>query len=353
MDDVKKNDSTAAVISENRRKRINRLKKIIVTTVISAILIPTILCVGLFIRVWQLEHKITRLEDEKALVDAELVALSQNASDSADTGGEEARQAMSEEVVLSGSNEVTQNVDSDANTVISAEGHQDDLVQEENQEIVEDYEVPDDGIRRVYLTFDDGPSSNTEEILRILSEYEVKATFFVVGKTDAHSVEMYQRIVEEGHTLGMHSYSHKYQELYSSVDAFVADLERMQEYLYGITGTECEVFRFPGGSSNSVSDVDIQELIDVLEERNITYYDWNASTGDGGSRLLSAQEIVTNVMADIEQYHNIVVLMHDAIDKPTTVEALPELIEQLFALPNTVILPITDSTVRVQHVKPE
>ncbi len=82
-----------------------------------------------------------------------------------------------------------------------------------------------DGVKKIYLTFDDGPSRNTNRILDILKEYDVKATFFVVGKTDEESIKAYQRIVSEGHTLAMHSFSHKYAEVYASEESFIQDLE--------------------------------------------------------------------------------------------------------------------------------
>lgn len=116
-----------------------------------------------------------------------------------------------------------------------------------------------DGSRKVYLTFDDGPSSNTGRILDILAEYDVKATFFVVGKTEEKYQSLYKRIVEEGHTLAMHSFSHKYNEIYQSRESYVEDLSKLQEFLYETTGVWCRYCRFPGGSSNTVSRVDMHE----------------------------------------------------------------------------------------------
>ena len=94
----------------------------------------------------------------------------------------------------------------------------------------------DSSVRKVYLTFDDGPSSNTNRILDILADYDVKATFFVVGKEEEEYQALYNRIVEEGHTLAMHSYSHKYNEIYQSVESFSTDLSKLQEFLYDTTG---------------------------------------------------------------------------------------------------------------------
>lgn len=204
--------------------------------------------------------------------------------------------------------------------------------------------------KKVYLTFDDGPSRNTNRILDILKEYDVKATFFVVGKTDEESVKSYQRIVSEGHTLAMHSYSHKYAEVYASEESFIQDLEKLQEYLYQITGVWPRYYRFPGGSSNAVSRVDMQELIRYLDENDITYFDWNIASGDAVNDVLSAETITKNCVSEIDSRPESMILMHDALEKSTTVEALPQIIEQIRDRGDAVFLPITDETIPIQHV---
>lgn len=214
-----------------------------------------------------------------------------------------------------------------------------------------DWTVKDDssvGIRRIYLTFDDGPSANTDSILDILDEYGVKATFFVVGK-DGYA-NQYKRIVEDGHTLGMHSYSHKYSEIYSSLEAYKQDLTKLHDFLYELTGVDCNIVRFPGGSSNTVSKVDMSELIAYLDEQNMIYFDWNVSSGDATGKHTSAEKIANNVLASIDKYNNVVVLFHDAAGKESTVEALPIVIESILEADNSVFLPITEDTVKVQHV---
>ena len=209
-------------------------------------------------------------------------------------------------------------------------------------------EVP---VRKVYLTFDAGPSANTNKILDILALYDVKATFFVVGKEGEWAEEAYKRIVEEGHTLGMHSYTHVYQSIYASVEAYAEDLNRLRDYLYEVTGVESWFVRFPGGSSNTVSDISMREFITYLNEEEITYFDWNVSSGDAGSRLLEAEEIVANCINGMGNKNTVVILMHDAAGKPTTVEALPALIERIQEMENTELLPITVDTLPVQHIK--
>jgi peptidoglycan/xylan/chitin deacetylase (PgdA/CDA1 family) len=201
------------------------------------------------------------------------------------------------------------------------------------------------GIRYVYLTFDDGPSPRTAEILDILASYDVKATFFVCGKSGYD--DMYKRIVDEGHTIGMHSYSHDYKVLYESLDSFQTDLHKIQNYIFDITGVWTTYYRFPGGSSNTASQVPMSDLIGYLDRNNITYFDWNVYGGDN----IASSIIVSNVTANITEHENCMILLHDAADKEETVEALPEIIEYIQSLPNTVIVPVTEDTVPVQHSK--
>jgi len=204
--------------------------------------------------------------------------------------------------------------------------------------------------RRVHLTFDDGPSIYTREILDILDQYNVKATFFVVGKEDEAAAELLCEIVDRGHSLGMHSYSHSYSELYASVNAFAEDFTKLQEYLYDVTGVKSNLYRFPGGSSNTVSSVDMKQFADYLEEQGVTFYDWNISSGDGSSIPLPVETLVQNCTQNIKQWKNAIVLMHDSGDKRTTVDALPTIIENILAMEDTVIVPITEETTPVQHI---
>lgn len=203
---------------------------------------------------------------------------------------------------------------------------------------------------KVYLTFDDGPSANTLKVLDILEEYGVKATFFTVGRAGEAEEEILKKIVEAGHTLGMHSYTHDYSDLYSSVENFAADFARQQEFLYGVTGVKSKVYRFPGGSSNTVSDIDMKEFAEYLDRQGVRFFDWNVSSGDGGSHLFPVETIVDNCTGKIGSYSTSVILMHDSAGKTTTVEALPTIIETIQAMEDTVILPITDGTVPVQHI---
>lgn len=211
-----------------------------------------------------------------------------------------------------------------------------------------DADDEDEG-KKVYLTFDDGPSANTKEIMDVLDKYHVKATFFVTGRDDKESVDLYKEIVERGHTLGMHSYSHKYEELYSSLKSFKKDLERIRSRIYEATGIECKLYRFPGGSSNQVSSTDMKVFIRYLNKIGVTYFDWNAECGDATSHDYTPKQMVENVMGDVEKHRTSVVLMHDAVNKANTVKALPSMIKKIQAA-GAKILPIEQNTTLVQHV---
>ena len=302
----------------DRRKRIRRLKKMIVGTIIAMVVIPVIASIILGIRVCSLQKEVMGLKEE-------LTATRKQLESSEETGIY-----------------TTATVETSSRDIPEAA--------ELAQEPEEDYSMYD---KRIYLTFDDGPSRNTDKILDILKEHDVKATFFVVGKTDEESVRAYQRIVAEGHTLAMHSYSHKYSEIYASKESFEQDLRQLQEYLYQITGVWPRFYRFPGGSSNTVSKVDMQELIEYLNESGITYFDWNIASGDAISGQLGKDTIVNNCIGGIKAKQECMILMHDASDKNSTVEALSLLIEQVRSSENAVFLPITDETTTVQHRKAE
>ena len=305
----------SANISDESRKRVQRLKKLILLLLITSILIPIVLCIILFVRMSGMQKQIDELQQMVEIRKMEqMAALPQVDSQQPQTSNRT----------------------------------------DEVRNIYDETDVSDEAVqegRKVYLTFDDGPSSYPDEILDILKTYDVKATFFVVGKTDEESIAAYQRIVKEGHTLGMHSYSHKYEAIYQSVEAYAEDLSKLQEYLYDVTGVWSRYTRFPGGSSNDVSSVDMQELIEYLDNQGIKYFDWNISSKDASSEPISAQTIVDNVMGHIQEYDNAVILMHDAVGKESTIEALPIIIEQILELPDTSFHAIDDETVPVQHIK--
>lgn len=311
-----------------RRRRINRIKMTIVATLALWVLISMVLIVVLTVRLFSMEHKLDRIAE--TMVSVEQVA--EKADDKGASLPEDGQKADSGDKVVK---------DNTAENTADKSGIE-EQTNAGNQKI-------EGQAQKVYLTFDDGPSQNTAKILDILKEKNVKATFFVTGKEDDESKALYQRIVAEGHTLGMHSFSHKYSVIYDSLDAFEEDVSHLQSYLAEITGKEPEIMRFPGGSSNQVSNTDMTEFIRYLNKENITYYDWNVASGDATSQAYTADELVQNVMTDVERYDTSIVLMHDAATKGTTVDALGPMIDQLQTM-GVELLPIDENTKLIQHI---
>lgn len=180
----------------------------------------------------------------------------------------------------------------------------------------------------IYLTFDDGPTKNTDRILEVLAEKDVKATFFVTGHTDGASLERMREIVAQGHTLGMHSFMHDYAVIYDSVEAFLDDMYQVFVLIRETTGETPTVFRFPGGSINSYNSGIYQELMAEMLRRGFVPYDWNISAQDATSKPLAAEEIVENVFASAAGKERGIVLMHDGSSNESTAEALGTIIER-------------------------
>lgn len=291
-------------MSEDRRRRVQRLKKLIIFTLIFFLILPLVLCGFLFYKVFSLEKQLDRME-----------------------------QLLQTRIE-------TQKVEMAKAYTLPAE--------EQEEEEEEKPAEPDVG-RKVYLTFDDGPSANTNAILDILAQYNVKATFFVTATNAEAYGDCYKRIVEEGHSIGIHSYSHRYQEIYSSLENYQADFKLLQEYLKEQTGQDVKICRFPGGSSNTVSRVPMSQIIDWVTAEGFTYYDWNVSGGDADNNHVSTQTIYENTIRGINEHSNVHVLLHDSGNKTSTVEALPLIIEEISNMEDTALLPITEMSMPIQH----
>ena len=258
------------------------------------------------------------------------------------------------------------NGDNGANTELTEDNKQTQQPSEETKNVVADVEQSNKdpkqlgeiasssvGIyagKKVYLTFDDGPSIYSEKILDILAKYKVKATFFVVGKTDASSKKIYKRIVDEGHTLGMHSYSHVYKQIYKSIEDFDKDFTKLWELLYDTTGYKPTIYRFPGGSSNLVNDHGMDEFIRYLSDKSIVYYDWNVLSGDAEDVEYTNEQLIDNVLNGVAIKKRSIVLMHDVMTKGATVDTLPALLEALIN-GGAQILPLDEAVPPIQQIK--
>jgi len=266
-------------------------KNLILLTVIIAILVPSVLAVRYRRQSAQLEQQLEKLEDHNALL-------------------------------LDGVSRLT------AETLAAGEAIP-------YQEMFPDFYAPEyvgtetGNGKTAFLTFDDGPSDRTDEILDVLKATETKATFFVVGNTEEDALNRMKRIAEEGHTLGMHSYSHDYKDIYSSVEAYLEDMYRLFALIQETTGQTPTVFRMPGGSLNAYNYDIYQELLAEMLRRGFLPCDWNLSAGDVEGVLLTEEEIVSNVISGASLMERCFVLMHDDDDNAATVEALEQIIQEL------------------------
>jgi peptidoglycan/xylan/chitin deacetylase (PgdA/CDA1 family) len=173
----------------------------------------------------------------------------------------------------------------------------------------------------IYLTFDDGPSYLTGDFLDILKEFNIKATFFVNNRSAYGNYV--KRAFAEGHTIAMHSATHNYRAIYASQDAFYADLYSNQAWIKSLTGQTSLLYRFPGGSSNTVSSFApgiMTSLTKTIREKGIQYFDWNLSSGDGSSH--TSQFLIDNVIRQLGTRSSYVVLMHDGAGHSSTLGAL-------------------------------
>lgn len=202
----------------------------------------------------------------------------------------------------------------------------------------------------IYLTFDDGPSNVTPEILDILEKNDVKATFFIVDYSEEDK-ETIQRVINDGHTLGIHGISHDYATIYSSVTAALENFTDLKEKLLNDFGYEATFIRFPGGSSNTVSkkysEGVMTKVTEAVEQEGLVYYDWNVDVNDaGGAR--TASKIYDNFVEGIASKRENVVLMHDGFGHEATAEALQRIID--YAKYNGYeFSAISENTVPVQH----
>lgn len=341
----------------SRHNRVKRIKITIIVLIVIFLILPTILCIIMFFKVQSLQKQIDVLMIERygvtynelfeksheGVAHAAVVqyntssgtnyTLDEDVKDS-NTKQEEAKETSNEPNVMSG------------NSLEIKSGNE----KESEKVNLSEEKYIFDSSKTVYLTFDDGPSKYTADILDMLDTYNVKATFFVIGKTDKHSKEMYKRIVEEGHSLAIHSYSHAYDKIYNSLEDFEKDFTKISDLLYDTTGYIPCLYRFPGGSGNSVSKVDIQELIQFLENESIVYFDWNVVNGDATGVEYSPEELYSNVMNGIKIHNTSIVLMHDTDTKGNTVKSLESILKTLTEQ-NVNILPLTVDVTPIKQVK--
>ena len=179
----------------------------------------------------------------------------------------------------------------------------------------------------IYLTFDDGPGAYTKKILNTLAKYNVKATFFVTNQFPGY-VSLIKNEYQAGHTVAVHTYTHNY-NIYKSVDAYVNDFNKMNNVIEKYTGSKSKLFRFPGGSSNTVSRSYakgvVKKIANHMTSAGYKYFDWDVDSGDASGA--SSSKIISNVTSRVKYCSKCIVLMHDI--KSTTANALDKLLSNL------------------------
>lgn len=179
-----------------------------------------------------------------------------------------------------------------------------------------------------YLTFDDGPSKNTEKVLDILKEHQAQATFFVIGsEVKEETKPLLQRMLHEGHSIGLHANIHNYETLYESLDSFLKDYEALSKKLKEECGIETNLCRLPGGSACSYLNHQGKKYVEELEKRGYVIYDWKC-TGEDSVGHPTAASIQKHVFSNGMKYQTTIVLLHDSVIADATVEALPGILEK-------------------------
>jgi peptidoglycan-N-acetylglucosamine deacetylase len=177
-----------------------------------------------------------------------------------------------------------------------------------------------------YLTFDDGPyPQTTPHILKILKDEEVKATFFVIGKQVERYPDLLKAEYDQGEGIGNHSYSHEYNLVYRSPETFLAEIKQTEELIYKTIGVRPHIVRAPGGTQGHFH----VNYYNSLDAADYLVYDWNVSSGDASAPLVPTDQLIAAIKNQVPGRSRIIILMHDAGAKLTTVDALPKIIAYL------------------------
>lgn len=183
-----------------------------------------------------------------------------------------------------------------------------------------------------YLTFDDGPSTKvTPQILKILDDYNIKATFFLLGKNVERYPELVREEYEKGHYIANHGYTHEYAEIYSSAQSIIDEYNKTEQAIkdaLGIQEYSSHLFRYPGGTGGSKYRKAKDEAKQLLADNNVIYVNWNALTNDSVGKP-TAESIVKDLKDTVGEKNSVVILMHDAAAKQLTADTLPEIIDYL------------------------
>ena len=202
-------------------------------------------------------------------------------------------------------------------------------------------------IKTVYLTFDDGPSGHTDQILEILKKNNIKATFFVIGI--GKNFKDYKKITDQGHAIGLHSFTHEYKKVYANEDSFFKEFYQLRDAIKSTTGQDVKIIRFPGGSSNAIASKALKTaIINRLTREGFVYFDWNCDSTDASGNNVPVPKLVKYGICTTHPEIN--VLMHDTNAKKTTVQALQQIIDG-YRKAGYTFETLDVNSPRIQHVK--
>jgi peptidoglycan/xylan/chitin deacetylase (PgdA/CDA1 family) len=180
------------------------------------------------------------------------------------------------------------------------------------------------GKKIIYLTFDDGPSNDvTNKVLDILKENNVKGTFFLIGNQIDDCKDVVLRIHSEGHSMGLHTYTHKFKRIYSNKNAFIKEMLKCNDKIKEVTGVSSNIIRFPGGSQKHLTN----SFVEKLHSCNFKIYDWNMETVDGLMPKASPDRLYREATKGSEDLSNIILLLHCDYTHKNTCRALPRIIK--------------------------
>lgn len=192
-----------------------------------------------------------------------------------------------------------------------------------NEQCMESKTITEDDKKTIYLTFDDGPSYKvTNKVLDILKENEVKATFFLIGNQIKDKEDVVKRIYNEGHSIGLHTYTHNFRKIYSDEDKFIQEMMFCRSEIRELIGIAPNIIRFPGGSYKHLS----KSYLKKLHDNNFRVYDWNIDNCDGLNPKAQPYNLYTKAIKGSNKMDNIILLMHCTDMNKNTCKALPKII---------------------------
>ncbi len=291
------------------------IKIVILSGLALAIIVPSVLCMHYAVRNFRLSHELMMMR-----------AMLENRN-----AGKEVHLLLGDAAVSCNIDAISSPADEMDFTGFEYQLKYPDLYVERKDGFAEDVQ------KSVYLTFDDGPSDITSEVLRILREKNVKATFFVVYNSGEKAADLLREMIKDGH-----SASHVYSKIYSSVENFLEDFEKTSSWIENETGYRPEILRFPGGSVNFHNQTIYQPLIAEMLRRGYVYYDWNVSSGDAAKKTTPLSIANNTINGAAGKADKVIVLMHDGPGKRDTLRALPEIIDTLKES-GRILLPLDNS----------